>query len=737
MAVVDPERVRFVFGTDDPGFDVDDEDQLVAYFDRELGGGEPDDDNDNDNDTLGPALVRTVVTRQLVRDEPPETWTTARRLHALGLEPSQVLDQLAVAVTRDIQRALTDKRDGDEYLADLERLPVPAASEIVATLGAVVDADQGISSDDARDGVTARLGADGNELVEAVVEGAIDACIEDGTLGILYPDRLVHPPTLTRGIVLTHRLNEGELEMGAVQWVGSDLAGFAWRTDLRTPDGQEIETFSLEFAHVGWAGPDGWLAEFAPGDLVAVRVVDGVVGLERLDDEPAHDDAFNRRLRRHYDVEVEEAGLPVTCADVVSSTLLDDRAAFDHARPPLSEMCERAGLELRGALLGHEASVWHEEKRLRRMQRVYDSFDDDDLAHAVLLVVDALDNPDTTDDDLRRALADMRDGEMCELVLDELVAVDDRDDEDVDAARDIARRLVDVARTPEDRATADFVAGIVHERTGDVLLAAVHFERALESDAEFGPVIDRVAWYASDQGDARRAAALWRMLESPDEGQLKAVEDALRRVPPRHGRNDPCWCGSGRKQKVCHGDEAEPIPLNARVPWLATKAVAYLYRHGGEADVDLMDLAIAHASEPDDIETVKAALDAVAVADVALTELGWFEWFLRDRGPLLPDDERDLAARWLDVERSVYAVESAADGATVLRDLRTGDRVEVGSPVRSTGLICARAVPDGDGHQLVGAVFAVEPGDVDEVLAWCTEPDAFGLCGYAGRSATG
>jgi SEC-C motif len=267
----------------------------------------------------------------------------------------------------------------------------------------------------------------------------------------------------------------------------------------------------------------------------------------------------------------------------------------------------------------------------------------------------------------------------------------------------------------------------------------VHFERALEADAEFGPAIDRAAWYASDRGDARRAADLWRMLESPDEGQLRAAEDALERVPSRHGRNDPCWCGSGRKQKVCHGDDAEPIPLADRVPWLGTKAVAYLFRHGGEADLDLFDLAIAHASEPDDIEKVKSALDDVAVADVALTELGWFEGFLRDRGPLLPDDERDLAARWLDVERSVYEVEPAGrDGAVALRDLRTGERLEVGAPTPPIAQwVCARAVPDGAGHQLFGAVFAVEPDDVDEVVALCANHDAFGLCGYAGRNASG
>ena len=124
MTAVDPERVRFVFGTDDPGFDVDNEDALVAYFE----GG----DHIEDDDAVGPALVRTVVTRQLLRDEPPEVWIAAQRLTVLGLDPPDVLDQLSVAVTRDIQRALTNERDGDSYLADLDRLPVPAGADIVA-----------------------------------------------------------------------------------------------------------------------------------------------------------------------------------------------------------------------------------------------------------------------------------------------------------------------------------------------------------------------------------------------------------------------------------------------------------------------------------------------------------------------------------------------------------------------------------------------------------------------------
>ena len=65
------------------------------------------------------------------------------------------------------------------------------------------------------------------------------------------------------------------------------------------------------------------------------------------------------------------------------------------------------------------------------------------------------------------------------------------------------------------------------------------------------------------------------------------------------------------------------------------------------------------------------------------------------------------------------------------------ERIEIGAHAPLSGqFVCARPVPDGSGHQLFGAVFAVRADDVDEVLAWCTNHDAFGLCGYAQRSAT-
>jgi preprotein translocase subunit SecA len=55
----------------------------------------------------------------------------------------------------------------------------------------------------------------------------------------------------------------------------------------------------------------------------------------------------------------------------------------------------------------------------------------------------------------------------------------------------------------------------------------------------------------------RRAAAMGR--EVPDAAQPEQPA-TVKRDRPKVGRNDPCWCGSGKKYKACHlrSDEAQP-----------------------------------------------------------------------------------------------------------------------------------------------------------------------------------
>jgi hypothetical protein len=103
---------------------------------------------------------------------------------------------------------------------------------------------------------------------------------------------------------------------------------------------------------------------------------------------------------------------------------------------------------------------------------------------------------------------------------------------------------------------------------------------------------------------------------------------------------------------------------------------------------------------------------------------------------LLPDDEALLAASWLLIDRTVYEIVSVRkeQGMTV-RDIATGDRIEVrertlSRDVKPGWFICARAVPDGEGHQFVGGVFGVRPGRETDVLAVCERGDAEEICTY-------
>jgi hypothetical protein len=85
------------------------------------------------------------------------------------------------------------------------------------------------------------------------------------------------------------------------------------------------------------------------------------------------------------------------------------------------------------------------------------------------------------------------------------------------------------------------------ERFGDVEQAEATFRAAESLDSSWPLTLMSLASYASDRGDAKRGL----------------------------GRNHPCWCGSGRKYKVCHLHR-EQLPLAERAAWLYQKAGAGL-----------------------------------------------------------------------------------------------------------------------------------------------------------------
>jgi tetratricopeptide (TPR) repeat protein len=266
-----------------------------------------------------------------------------------------------------------------------------------------------------------------------------------------------------------------------------------------------------------------------------------------------------------------------------------------------------------------------------------------------------------------------------------------------------------------------WLRGKALERMGRVLEAEEAFEAALDLDGAHLLALYELSRYASDRGNAERGLSLLRRAGAPAEDGLVEL---LTRFRPQErtdiGRNEPCWCGSGRKYKICHRNR-ESLPLADRAAWLYQKAGTYVSEGPWrERAIDVAEIRAHHWNEDG---AVWRALNEGLVSDLVLFEGGAFEEFVAERGVLLPDDERLLADQWLLVERSVHEIESVSPGeGFTARDIRTGDRVDVreGTASRSLKageLICARLVPAGDTIQAFGALERITLRERDDLIA--------------------
>jgi hypothetical protein len=727
---MDSERIAFLYGVgvEADGFDFSDPDIRAELMKR----------------TLPPELselqrtMREVIANQILDDEPPEVWSTVQRLRAGGSDREAILRELVLTFAPVVKRALEEKTpaDPDTYLRALSWLPLPSRTEIEDAVTRAVSAAPGVATDELVEVVRERLHRDGDDAAaEDLIDRVIDQLVDDGPMAWASGDRLVHVGALTGDIVLTHVLTDAERDLGVVN-ASFDLAGFDLRERLILPNGEPLTTFSAEHGHLGWMGPPGWLDHCPGGSTVAFRVDPaGNVQLEALPQAPHLDDALVARLRAVYDREVE-IGLPVHGEELLVGLLLDEPDAFQVPAAPLAELAEAAGLERRLDRVAHDDHVWHRGLHAKRTWHLFDAFGPaDDRVHQVLRALDIADLISGIDPDfvpnierpvdttlLRRVLADLEDEETLSALADELFDNDDPAAEP--RAEAFVDALVSAASRPREIATARLLAAFHAEWRSEPLVAEQHLKLAHQADGQMGLVTDRLAWYASDRGDAVAALRLWRELApSPAFAQdLHEVEQFAAPTRAQPSRNDACWCGSGRKFKQCHLGSVDLPPLPERVGWLCRKAVAYIERGAPQARGDVIDMAYARATDPDDERSVNAAFDDPIVLDLVLTEAGWFEHFLEDRGPLLPDDEALLAQSWLLVPRTVYEVVAKRPGVGLeLRDLRTAEVVDVrertfSREVSVGALVCARAVPDGDTHQFVGGLFPVTPGREGDLL---------------------
>ena len=755
---MDPAKVQFLLGDVPVAFDLDDPAARHRLVDAvvhadDTAADEPDDDFDDDefeDDDLpssgeaghGATVVAEIVER-VIDERPPEVWAAARRLLDAGRTGLAGLTELAVAYAQAAETAEAAERPDFEaaFAAQLAALPLPSAGAIADAMVAAVRERGRATVDEVFEAAAQRTGRPADDpLTEHIFDHVFeDLSTGDGLLALLAGDRVVHVEDLTAGIVLTHRITEEEYELDLLA-VGFDLAGFVRRDDVHLRGGEGLDEDELDDGQLAWSGPDGWLDDYRPGSLVAVRVrLDGLVDVTPLDDEePALDADLVARLRDVYDAEVAEPWLPVAGEDLILGLLVDDPETFRVPRPPLDDLCAAAGLERRGEEVAHDDSVWTAARQSRRLWRLHDRLEDKDALRAAARALDAADPiGESPPPPLHQVLGDLRDPQVADAVLEALVPPDKADAEDLDVAARFAERLLAAARVPAHTAVARFVAAVAAERAGDVFAADAHLALAVDADGGYAPALERAAWYASDRGDAATAVRLWHRLGTADPRDLAEVEPFTRTGSRRPGRNEPCWCGSGRKYKTCHPGQDRPVPLPDRVGWLCRKAVGYLMHRGGAALATSVAMAYARALDPDDPTSLAEAIDDPIVLDAVLTEAGWFERFLDDRGPLLPDDEALLGRAWTLVPRTVYEITGVDAGVGLtMRDIRTGDHLAVRERTFSRDaapgmFVCARAVPDGHTHQLIGAVLPVLPGAESRVLDLCDERDPTALCRYA------
>ncbi len=575
----------------------------------------------------------------------------------------------------------------------------------------------------------------------------------------LVDDRWVWLPEVLAGRVFTHRVSADE-SAHDVLTVTPDLDpitalceheqyqrladGSTARVVLAGYDDELLEERDIPAEAIDPAGAlllmPGTLAKLdvAEGDTVGLRLTAEGLALDRVD-------VITRQtacVRLAATLDEDE---PTYVDAAVWTACVADPALFTDQLPPLSEIVEDQGLAHRGEWLapsGFDFDRWQFERRCELLAERHGLDLDDALAltslvelydRVSLLLIEA----DDADESPAIRTADGADGVAGELgaaladpLLAELLVA-----ETVDADRGGAAALGLFAEMLEPRVpraarvACRWLRAVALERIGDIEEAERELLAAESMDPDWPlPLID-LARIASDRGDVERGLGLLRRAGAGPDHPLVVLLEAHRAEPRRDlGRNEPCWCGSGRKYKKCHLGR-EQLALAERVNWLYEKATQYVHIAGWR---DLLaEVGYERYRHTHDLsEALAAGMADPLVTDVVLFEGGAFAEFLQVRGSLLPDDERLLAEQWLLVDRSVFEVEKVNPGESVtVRDVRNGDMHEVRERTASRQLkpgqlICARVVPAGDSMQFFGGAEPVALHERDALIDLLdTEPD--------------
>lgn len=460
------------------------------------------------------------------------------------------------------------------------------------------------------------------------------------------------------------------------------------------------------------------------GDLVGLRLTARGMVVERVA-APAPGSAAGAVMKSM----VDDADEPLFFEQAVWTACVKDPTVFTDPLPPLREIIDESALALDVNSLapqGFDFDAWRFDLNCKMLAELHDLDPDDAAALYALIkmyeqmwaVLAAADDEPQEDDedadapeptpfsDLMGEIGGvLADPELAQLFLERTASTE----------RGGAAALGLFAETMEPkvpraaRVAYRWLRALALERIGDIEDAERELLAAEAMNPDWPLTLFDLARFASDRGDVERGLSLLHRAGAPPDHHLVELLEQHRTTPRSDlGRNELCWCGSGRKYKKCHLGR-EQLPLADRVDWLLAKAVDHALGSGWKELVAEVGYERCRYAD-DDPDAFAAALADPLVMDAVLFEGGAFADFVEVRGSLLPDDERLLAEGWLQIQRSLFEVEEvrAGQGLTV-RDVRTGDMQEVhertaSRQLKSGQLICARVVPVGATTQIVGGI---------------------------------
>ena len=462
------------------------------------------------------------------------------------------------------------------------------------------------------------------------------------------------------------------------------------------------------------------LAGYVEGDLVAITARGGDLYFENIDTKTLPVPDLRPAL-----VSVLADGRSNLIEAVIWQLMAEDVTLFDEPTAPITELIAAAGYTIEGeqiAVAGFDFAAARHQQFENFIASTYE------LEPAEVSAVAAFSRLVTAYGDEKASDAT--------IAIDPLVLAPLHDS----YVAEIARRL---SCTKIGRSTGDFTAaaealirrggkkvgaaarwfaGRAADLDGRIADAERYFEDALSWDKRFEPALQDLANIAVVRGDAPRAISLLNRLSiGPGSSQYSMLQNFLPVARPGLGRNAPCWCGSGRKYKLCHLNIVESS-LDDRAKWLYNKAGVYV-DDSDEWGPVIQGLAEERAEYwPTHPDPINRALTDGLIIDVVLFEDGGFDDFIERRGALLPADELLLAQQWQLVERSLHEVEAVRPGeGLTLRDVRTGDRHDVTERTASRSLktgefICARVVPAGSTVQIFGGIEPIALGQREALL---------------------